>query len=358
MRVLILLLLVFAVSPIVSSVSATPVYAADFTVSVSSSKDLGKFLVGKDGMTLYSFTVDPLNETMCYDKCETAWPPLTVASADELKVADGIPGKFATITRKDGSLQVTYNGIALYYWFKDNKAGDTTGHRVGRVWWVVPPATAYLQKIPKLGSVLVGPTGMTLYTFTKDTTDVSNCNDKCAVAWPALTVKSADEFVPGINLPGKFNTITRKDSTLQVTYNGMPLYYYQDDKAIGDATGENVGKVWFTVVPETITTASNKDLGDLLTTTDGITLYASAKDAAGVSNCTGDCLKNWPAFTVGANDRLAAGSLKGKLETLKRDDNTLQVTYNGAPLYFFAKDKAPGDVLGQAVGNGWSVIKP
>src|SRR5258708_4162251 len=225
------LLVILAISPVYAQ-DATK--EATFTVGLSSSKDLGKFLVGKDGLTLYSFTPDPLNTSVCVDKCATAWPPLLVDSADKLTVADGIPGTFSTFKRADGTLQVAYNGIALYYWFKDAKAGDTTGNRVGRVWWIVPPATAYAQRIPKLGNVLVAAKGMTLYTYTKDTADTSACYDQCATNWPPLLVKTADDFVPGVNLPGKFATTKRTDGALQVTYNSMPLYGFKSDKAIGD----------------------------------------------------------------------------------------------------------------------------
>ncbi|MHB8625663.1 MAG: hypothetical protein ACYDBJ_07025 [Aggregatilineales bacterium] len=329
------------------------------TVGLGSSKDFSKILVGPNGMTLYVFTPDPLNQSTCEGQCAKAWPPLTVTSADQLTVADGIPGKFGTFARKDGTLQVTYNGLPLYYWFKDKQVGDTTGHRIGRTWWVVPPATAYIYHDPKLGSILVGQNGMTVYTFAKDTPGVSNCTDKCATAWPPLTVKTADALVPGVNLPGKFDTLKRADGSLQVTYNGMPLYYFSQDNAIGDTTGEAVAKVWYTVVPETMTTSNTSALGDFLVTYDGMTLYAFAKDTPGVDTCTGDCAKNWPAFTVGSADRLAAGtSLKGKLDTIKLDDGSLQVTYNGQPLYFFKNDHVPGDTNGQGVGKVWAVVKP
>jgi predicted lipoprotein with Yx(FWY)xxD motif len=90
-----------------------------------------------------------------------------------------------------------------------------------------------------------------------------------------------------------------------------------------------------------------------------MTLYAYADDKAGASMCSGDCAKNWPPLTVGPEDRLAAGTgIMGKLATITRDDKSLQVTYNGVPLYFFAKDKVPGDATGQNVGNKWAVIKP
>jgi predicted lipoprotein with Yx(FWY)xxD motif len=346
------LLALLVVSPALAQ-SSTP------TISLGDTKDFGKILVGKDGMTLYLFTADSFGSSVCNDQCAKAWPALTVDSADKLSVADGIPGKFDTFKRKDNTLQVTYNGMPLYYWFKDKAAGDTTGNRITRNWWVVPPATAYMQRLDKVGTVLVGPTGMTLYTFTKDTPGTSTCTGDCATAWPPLTVKAATDVVPGLNLQGKFDTLTRDDKSLQVTYNGMPLYYFSKDKAIGDAMGEGVGKVWASVVPETVAVSNNKDQGNILVSFDGMTLYTYAKDTAGTSTCTGDCAKAWPPFTVDKTDRLAAGKgVTGKLDTIKLDDNNNQVTYNGMPLYVFSKDKAPGDAAGQNVGNVWSVVKP
>ncbi|MBX3061342.1 MAG: hypothetical protein KF726_00100 [Anaerolineae bacterium] len=348
LKMLILLLFVFSlVSPVMAQDSTT-------LISVATSDTLGKYLVGENGLTLYSFPPDPINESVCYDACAEAWPPLTVESADKITVADGIPGTFATTTRKDGALQVTYNGIPLYYWARDAQAGDTTGNRVGRIWWIVPPATVYPQRVPELGNILVGPTGMTLYTFTNDQPGVSNCYDQCAENWPPLTVESADAFVPGVNLLGKFDFAERKDGALQVTYNGWPLYYWQGDAAIGDATGQNVGEKWFTVVADVI---GVKD--DHLISYDGMTLYTFSKDADGVSNCSGDCAKAWPPFTVLKGDRLVAPEgVTGTLATIEREDGKLQVTYNGAPLYVYAEDKVPGDAKGDKVGDVWFFAKP
>ena len=77
-----------------------------------------------------------------------------------------------------------------------------------------------------------------------------------------------------------------------------------------------------------------------------MTVYVFTKDVkdSGKSACTGDCLKTWPALTVPAGATPTAGTgVTGKLGTITRDDGTLQVTYNGLPLYFFKNDKAPGD---------------
>ncbi len=329
------------------------------TVGLAMSEELGPYLVGPNGMTLYSFTPDPLNTSVCEGRCLEAWPALTVESADQLTLGEGIPGTLSTFERSDGTLQVAYNGIALYYWFRDEVVGDTTGHYVGRVWWIVPPATVYAQRLADVGNVLVGPSGMTLYMFTNDTDGSSVCYDQCATNWPPLLVDSADAIIPGVNLPGTIGTTERTDGTLQVTYNNMPLYYWKDDVAIGDATGEGVGDVWYTVAPETVALGNTAELGDFLVDSSGLTLYMFTNDAEGVSNCTGECLENWPAFPLrGADKLVAAAGIEGELGTITRDDGSVQVTYNGMPLYYWKDDRAPGETLGQGLGDVWYVVAP
>ncbi len=79
--------------------------------------------------------------------------------------------------------------------------------------------------------------GMTLYTFDNDTAGVSNCFDKCAVAWPPLWVPASTA------VSGDWTLIDRKDATgaaagmKQVAYKGMPLYFWFKDTKPGDATG-------------------------------------------------------------------------------------------------------------------------
>lgn len=97
-----------------------------------------------------------------------------------------------------------------------------------------------------LGNILADSRGMTLYIFTKDSPNVSNCYDGCATAWPPLLVPSGQNAT-GENIGGTFSTTQRKDGTQQVTYNGQPLYYFQKDQQPGDVTGQNVGNVWFVV---------------------------------------------------------------------------------------------------------------
>jgi predicted lipoprotein with Yx(FWY)xxD motif len=101
---------------------------------------LGAYLAGEDGRTLYVFLKDTGGTSACTGACATTWPPFTIATDDTLTPGDGVTGKFATIKRDDGSLQVTYEGAPLYYFAKDTKAGDVNGQGVGGVWFVAAVA--------------------------------------------------------------------------------------------------------------------------------------------------------------------------------------------------------------------------
>ena len=97
----------------------------------------------------------------------------------------------------------------------------------------------------------------------------------------------------------------------------------------------------------------------LVAMSNGMTVYTFTKDVkdSGTSACTGGCISTWPAVTVAAGQTPAAGSgITGKLATITRDDGSLQVTYNGLPLYFFKNDQAPGDANG--VYENWEAVKP
>ncbi|MBE2270604.1 MAG: hypothetical protein IAE80_20370 [Anaerolinea sp.] len=236
---------------LVAALAVIPAFAQDMpTLSVSGGTGgLGQYLVASNGMTVYTFKRDTLGVSNCVDQCATAWPPYTVESADGLTVGDGVPGEIGTIERADGTLQVTYNDLPLYFWQGDGQAGDVNGHNFRTNWLVVPPATVYTVGSADHGYILVGPTGMTLYTFDNDEPGVSNCSGDCAFRWPPLTVADANALTAAVNIPGSFGTIDRGDGTLQVTYNGWPLYYWMNDSARGETTGDAVGEVWWVAVP-------------------------------------------------------------------------------------------------------------
>lgn len=107
-----------------------------------------------------------------------------------------------------------------------------------------PPAAGTATVMAKtIGSqtiLVAGSNGMTVYTFTSDTagSGKSACSGGCLTKWPALTVAAGLTPTAGAGVTGQLGTITRTDDgSLQVTYNGLPLYFFQNDKAPGDTNG-------------------------------------------------------------------------------------------------------------------------
>jgi predicted lipoprotein with Yx(FWY)xxD motif len=100
---------------------------------------LGDYLVGPDGLTLYTFKPDSANASTCDDGCAEAWPPFTVTADATLEGGDGVDGDLTTFARVDGSLQVAYDGAPLYYFANDTSAGDTNGQGLGDNWFVAKP---------------------------------------------------------------------------------------------------------------------------------------------------------------------------------------------------------------------------
>lgn len=104
------------------------------------------------------------------------------------------------------------------------------------------------------GQILVNGEGMSLYVFMSDTQDAgtSACSDGCAGIWPPFTVDG--EPVTGEGLDASMlGTITREDGSMQVTYNGWPLYLYAGDTAPGDTTGQGITDeygLWYLIGPD------------------------------------------------------------------------------------------------------------
>jgi predicted lipoprotein with Yx(FWY)xxD motif len=111
-------------------------------------------------------------------------------------------------------------------------------------------ATVTLTAISGIpGKFLVGSTGRTLYLFEADKSGTSACSGACAAAWPPDTVTGAPTAGSGVN-QALLGTIKRADGTMQVTYNGHPLYYFTADTASGAAHGQGVkafGAGWYVV---------------------------------------------------------------------------------------------------------------
>jgi predicted lipoprotein with Yx(FWY)xxD motif len=257
-------------SPTATPASAGSAASSEATINVVTDLNLGKILVGNNGMTLYIYTKDGPDQSTCTGGCLEKWPALLTQGSPTLGegVDDSLVG---TATLADGSKIVTYNHMPLYYWVNDKKAGDTTGQGVGSVWYVVSPDGKVKTDVPgsmgsssssgaseaainvaddaKLGKILVGANGMTLYMYTKDTPDMSNCTGDCLTKWPPLLTQGSPKLGEGVD-DSLVGTATLADGSKIVTYNHMPLYYWYKDTKAGDTTGQGVGSVWYVVDPD------------------------------------------------------------------------------------------------------------
>lgn len=92
------------------------------------------------------------------------------------------------------------------------------------------------------GSVLTGENGMTLYIFDADEAGMSNCYDECATNWPPYIAED------GAAAEAPYSLVERNDGAMQWAYDGQPLYFWVNDSAPGDTTGDGVGGVWHIVL--------------------------------------------------------------------------------------------------------------
>lgn len=91
---------------------------------------------------------------------------------------------------------------------------------------------------------------------------------------------------------------------------------------------------------------------EMLTDDKGMTLYTFDKDADGKSACYDTCAAKWPPYLATAEEKMGDG-----WTSVDRTDGTRQWAYDGKPVYFFAGDKAKGDMMGAEMGGVWHVIK-
>src|SRR5438552_5957672 len=146
MRYRIKLLAALAASAAFVSIMAALALASGTTsagarVSIANSP-LGRILVDSKGITLYDFAQDTGTKSTCYGACAALWPPL-ITKGKPIAGHGVRASLLGTTKRKDGKLEVTYNGHPLYYFVSDRKPGQTTGQGVtqfGAPWWVLSAA--------------------------------------------------------------------------------------------------------------------------------------------------------------------------------------------------------------------------
>src|SRR5262249_5055523 len=243
-----------------ASTGGTTIKADVKTASLKVSGKTETVLVDAKGMTLYFYVPDTGTKIACSGGCLKSWPPLLAKSDGKATVGDSaLKGKFGTLDGPGGK-QVTYNGIPLYHYAADKKAGEVKGEGVFGVWFVATPnmrpleneksAAVHVTRTSVDGKqqvVLTDGKGHTLYWFVGDSAKQTNCRDKCLQAWPMLAATGSNP-TSDHPLPGAFAVITVSGGK-QVTYNGHPLYVFSQDQRPGNANGQNVGAVWFVATP-------------------------------------------------------------------------------------------------------------
>ena len=129
----------YAAGSNVSNTSSAPSTSA---VAISTAKGPdGTYLTGTSGKALYLWVADSRNKSVCSGACAQAWPPVTVKS---MPTASGgaVSSDLGTISRSNGTKQVTYQGHPLYYYVGDTHSGTITGqgsNGFGAKWWLVTP---------------------------------------------------------------------------------------------------------------------------------------------------------------------------------------------------------------------------
>ena len=117
---------------------ATASFADHHAIKIVKKENIGNYLTDAKGMTLYWFVKDSAGQSVCKGDCLAKWPAYyrpEIAPPSGVDAAD-----FGTITREDGAKQTTFRGYPLYYFFKDQMAGDTNGQGMKNVWYVIDPA--------------------------------------------------------------------------------------------------------------------------------------------------------------------------------------------------------------------------
>ncbi|MFJ7159707.1 SCO0930 family lipoprotein [Streptomyces sp. NPDC101118] len=229
---------------------------------------VGTVVADGKGWTLYRFDKDSASppKSACDGDCAKAWPPVPAADADATGSVD--PALLGSVTRSDGTRQLTLGGWPVYRYAKDTAPGQAKGEGVGGTWHALAPdggkaadgaeesgaedrgtdgVQLSVARDPALGKIAVTGTGMTLYRFDKDSAWPMRlgCKGACLEKWkPAPAVDP--EKVEGIN--GKLvGSVRRPDGSRQLTIDCWPVYWFTGDKKAGDTNGHGAQGLWWAV---------------------------------------------------------------------------------------------------------------
>lgn len=100
-----------------------------------------------------------------------------------------------------------------------------------------------------LGAYLTDSLGRPLYIYNGDTSTVSTCTSACAQEWLPVIVNSTPTVMTGVE-SSLLGTTLRTDGTLQLTYNGHPVYFNANDTTNGEMTGQGADNAWYLITPD------------------------------------------------------------------------------------------------------------
>lgn len=246
-------------------------------IHLDSTAQLGRYIVDKDGKTLYFFSNDVNGQSACSGQCTTNWPAF-LAETDATFGAGLSSSDFTTITLTSGAKQTAYKGWPLYYYAPAGVAeapGQTTGEGLGEIWFVAKPDYSIMianyqltgaNGINYLGDYTPGDgltkyftdgMGNTLYAFGRDSSlknkytkpDFSNDAN-----WPMYQTENIT--VPS-TLDKTMFAVIDFNGRKQLTYKGWPMYFFvQDNQVRGSNKGVSIpataapGSVWPVVVKD------------------------------------------------------------------------------------------------------------
>ncbi|WP_128380710.1 SCO0930 family lipoprotein [Streptomyces cavernae] len=244
-------------------------------LAISENAELGQILTDSTGKTLYRFDNDTAEppKSNCDGDCATAWPPVL---ADGTTAPAGVDKSLVgSVTRSDGTKQLTIDGWPAYYFAKDTKPGDTNGQGVKGTWYALSPegkkATGgagggaaepadlpglSTRKDPELGEIVIDKNGKTVYRFLKDSQwpMATKCTGACLEKWPVVAPVD-EKDTKGIDLQGStpnqgYVVFNRPDGIKQQSIDCVPIYTFAQDKKPGDTNGQGVGGTWYAIRPD------------------------------------------------------------------------------------------------------------
>jgi predicted lipoprotein with Yx(FWY)xxD motif len=314
--------------------------------------------------------------------CVEVWPPVT-ASTDAKAV-----GKWSILARKDGAQQWAYDGYPLYTSVLDEMPGDTRGS--GGRSASFADTGAYRELIgprpdaPAQFGVFQTPTGRMLglangfsvYAYDKDSPARSNCTGPCLKDWqPVLAAATAV-------VKGDWSTIDREPGVKQWAFRGRPVYTRIADDFTRSLEGSDVPG-WhnvYTQLPPARPkefTVQQTHAGQVLADARGSSLYfhnctddaldqlacdhPGSPQAYRIAICGGGdaerCLRTFP-YVIAAKDAksenrtwtiLSIDPKTGRHAAPGQADALRVWAYRGRPVFTYAGDKKPG----QVVADGW-----